>query len=279
MKIFVTGASGFLGKEILKYGIKKGYKIDGSTTRKVKGLYQFKLNETTDFSFLKNIDVLIHCAFDTKSRTYEHLFNVNYEGTKSLFLNARKYKVKKIFYISTITAGSGNERSNYAKVKYEIEQFSKSLLVYIIRPGMICSWKNEGGIFKRLNNIVARLKIIPLPNSKIKPSFIYTCILEELIIELYKLITLDNYENKIINFASEKPIYFNDLIKLIKQKKKSKNITFTLHQNFFYFLVYLCEKLSIGNFTRDSLKTILGNQKADLRFFIKKFKFSPLSKK
>ena len=44
MKIFVTGASGFLGKEILKYGIKKGYKIDGSTTRKVKGLYQFKLN-------------------------------------------------------------------------------------------------------------------------------------------------------------------------------------------------------------------------------------------
>ncbi|MBP2615291.1 NAD-dependent epimerase/dehydratase family protein [Chryseobacterium jejuense] len=163
-KVFVTGATGLLGTNIIIKLLQNGYSVIALVRQKSKYLGEenenLKLiegNLTSDLSsYLTNIDCIIHIAAETSQNLirYEDYKKINYDITVNLFSQSEACGVRKFLFVSsanTIGYGSekqlGNERelqkypfteSFYAQSKLEAENYllenHKNTEIIILNP-------------------------------------------------------------------------------------------------------------------------------------------------
>jgi len=106
MKIFLTGASGFIGKNFYKLAIKKGHFIYAPTRAKRNNNNNIKwLSGDFDYSWkneLSNSKILVHLAASGLNSSNERdIYDTNVFKSINLLNNAIKYKCKKWLIIST----------------------------------------------------------------------------------------------------------------------------------------------------------------------------------
>jgi nucleoside-diphosphate-sugar epimerase len=163
MKVFITGATGFVGSFIAEELLKKNYEVR-CLVRKMSNLrwiadldvecHYGSLNDSD--SLLRGVegcDYVYHAGGITKAMSEQEYFNANYEGTKNLVDACIKHKkkIKRFIYISSQTAvgpsptilpidetHEPNPVTNYGKSKLAGEQYvnknSKKVAVTIVRP-------------------------------------------------------------------------------------------------------------------------------------------------
>ena len=104
MKIFITGAEGFVGKNLRLYFVKKGYKVIYPTLNEID---LTNSNQVKKF-FLKNIniDVIINCA--TTLQIDKNYDDKVVEYNLKIFFNLLNFKKKST---KLINLGSGSEYS------------------------------------------------------------------------------------------------------------------------------------------------------------------------
>ncbi len=159
MKIFITGATGFVGKNVIPILQPKSEIYALTRESSASKLEEFKVNLVKGNLFnlqnaykLKDIDVIIHIAGITKS-LYEHeYFKINARGTYEIIKFAKEKKVKHFILISSLAAAGPSKNSsplnedtpvnpvsNYGLSKLFAEIYlKKSGLTYtIIRPPAI----------------------------------------------------------------------------------------------------------------------------------------------
>ena len=142
MNILITGFSGFLGRNLLKYFKKKKFKLYGlGRSRKKfhnKNFLIGNVNKKNLNSFNKNFQFIIHCAGSGK---------INYQAKKDYINNVRSTKnildflktspQTKLIFISSISVfgnhskkiGNSNRKkpvSTYAKNKLKAEKLCES---------------------------------------------------------------------------------------------------------------------------------------------------------
>jgi|TARA_B100000929_G_scaffold187004_1_gene148012 nucleoside-diphosphate-sugar epimerase len=224
MKIAITGSTSMFGTYLSKFFKKKREKVLNINRKK-----KFLLENTKTFNFKnKNVDVLIHLAHSYKANGRK----VNYEGTKKLFSNAKKNKIKKIIFISTISSHK-NALSEYGKTKYKIEKHCLKNGITFIRPGFIFGHKKMDKKLILMSKIMSFLPIIPyFENKKL---FLYSVHIEELSNLIYKII-LKNNNSKTYNIFSKRKIFFRDWINLNKNSKIKIKLPFIF---FFIFFVII----------------------------------------
>ncbi len=116
MIVAITGSNCFLGIYLAKFLKKFGYDV-----LKINRKKNFDLKNKTPFNFKnKKIDILIHLAHNYSNQS----LNLNFNGTKKLFEDATKNRIKKIVFISSLSSHK-NAKSVYGKTKYKIEKFCK----------------------------------------------------------------------------------------------------------------------------------------------------------
>ncbi|WP_250255064.1 NAD-dependent epimerase/dehydratase family protein [Chryseobacterium sp. Marseille-Q3244] len=163
-KVFVTGATGLLGTNIIIKLLQNGYSVIALVRQKSKYLGEenenLKLIEgciSSDLSsYLANVDCIIHIAAETNQNLirYEEYKKVNYDITVNLFSQAEACGVERFLFVSsanTIGYGSqehpGNEEelqkypftdSFYAQSKLNAETYllknCKNTKVVILNP-------------------------------------------------------------------------------------------------------------------------------------------------
>lgn len=163
-KVFVTGATGLLGTNVIIKLLQNGYSVIALVRQKSKYLGQknesltlIEGDLTSDLSsYLTDIDCVIHIAAETNQGLirYEDYKKVNYDITVKLFAQAEAYGVRRFLFVSsanTLGYGSeehpGNEKevqkypftdSFYAKSKWEAENYllenQKRTEVIILNP-------------------------------------------------------------------------------------------------------------------------------------------------
>ncbi len=158
----ITGSNGYVGGCLKKYLAALGWEIR-ELTRHPKpdsNAVAFQLGADISSATLAGVTALVHCAYDFRPLTKSEIYATNVAGTEKLFQAARAAGVKKIIFISSISAFNGC-RSLYGKAKLEIEKIAFAHGAQIIRPGLVYG-DGPGGMFGKLAAQVQKSSVIPL---------------------------------------------------------------------------------------------------------------------
>ena len=107
MKVLLTGSSGFLGSEILKYFIHNNIDIK-TLGRSISNNIQIDLAKDT-YNINTNFDLIIHAAGKAHDNNNYTFHDVNYLGTKNLLNSLITNPPKSFVFISTVAVYGTNE--------------------------------------------------------------------------------------------------------------------------------------------------------------------------
>lgn len=280
--ILITGASGFVGKNLLKNLVNRNMKVRAlvrdknkiDDSNKCEILEGDLLDKRSLDKATQNVDIVVHLAAIIKSSNTKELMNVNVQGTKNLVVFCNKNKVKKIIYVSSLDAGLSNT-SVYGRSKRLGEAIIEdSGIDYIIlRPSLIYG-KNSKDIIM-LSELIRKLPLVPVignGKSKIQPVYV-----EDVSGVIIKLI-YSKIKNKMYYIAGEEMISMNDLINEIADLYSKRVIKIHIPLWALWLPIKLYSfvfKSSSINY--DSLKLLNKDKICDISDIKKDLKFKPIS--
>ena len=155
-KIGVTGGSGFIGQHLIKYLLKKNYKIKSCDLINPKNIilnnknFIFKkidiYDEKTLLSFFSDVDCIIHLAAslgvqNTEKNSLDCL-DINILGTKKILNVVKKNKIKK-FIFSSSSEVYGDQKKFPLREDYEFRVKSTYALSKITSEFYVRSYSKK----------------------------------------------------------------------------------------------------------------------------------------
>ncbi len=244
-KVLVTGASGFIGNNLINYLQSKSLKIVPFS--RDFGMYYEKI----DSNYLDNedVEIIIHLAgkaHDLKNVSNElDYFKVNTDLTISIYDAFLKSNSKTFIYFSSVKAVKDHleetlteniipsPKTAYGKSKLAAENYILSKVelinkrIYILRPSMVHGIGNKGNL-NLLYKLVSKSIPWPLGSFENKRSF---CSIDNLCFVVHELIYNPNIPNGIYNIADDEPLSTNQVISLIGKSLNKKPIVFSINKN------------------------------------------------
>jgi len=196
-RYLVTGGSGFLGINLIRFLLKKNYKITNLDIsnfnypeyNKIKMIKGDIRDKKTVQSAMKDIDIVIHCAAALPLYSKEDIFSTDIEGTRNVLDIAFKNNVKRFIQISsTAVYGIPNHHPIYEDDKLEgvgfygeakimaekicLEYREKGICLPIIRPKsfigperlgvftLLYDWAKDGKNFPMIGNGQNRYQLL-----------------------------------------------------------------------------------------------------------------------
>lgn len=207
MKVLVTGANGFIGREIVKELCKdKDIQVNTLTRKPLEGELSLQskgknfiadLTSKKDLQSLKGlekIEIVIHAAglaHQFGNVPEFEFINVNVRGTENLLERIRKYGIKHFVLISSVAVYGDNKSSVfvteenickpkgfYAESKLKAEEIclgfckSNQIALTILRPATVAGEFDRGNLY-RLIKFIDRGFFIWVGNGENKKSFVY----------------------------------------------------------------------------------------------------------
>lgn len=189
MKVLITGATGFIGKNLVEELSKdksleilclvRNYKkAEGLKSLGAKLIYADITREHTLSKILRHkIDIIFHCAGCVDNKNKDKLYKVNVLGTENVCSLAQRLNVERLVYLSSVAVISGNTQvplkedlpfkatNIYGESKIEAEkrvlEFRRDgLRSVIIRPCMVYG-KGEPHMFNKLCSLLKH-RLLPL---------------------------------------------------------------------------------------------------------------------
>jgi len=252
--VAVTGANGFVGKNVRKFLYKNKVNVLGISRKNFakypteikiqsKNLLEQRLQKK-----LKNYDALIHLigiGIESSGSTFEQI-NVNL--TKNAIKLCKKSGIKKIIYISGLGV-SKDSTSNYFASKYKAEReiISSGLDYTIFRASYIIGKTDH--LTRSLSKQMKKGTIV-IPGSgkyRLQPIFV-----EDVAKIILESILEKKFSNKILDLVGPRKISFEDFVKLFSKNTKVKLKKINL-KNAYNEGTYSSESLDllIGDYTSD----------------------------
>ena len=131
-RVLVTGATGFIGRNLVEELLKNGYEVKILVRKKGKIKWTQEVEEIqgdiliydTLPPAMKDIDGMFHLAgvISTRKKDEKFMYEINYIGTKNVFMAAEKAGIKKFLYLASIFAlGTGTkDEPAEEKIKYNL---------------------------------------------------------------------------------------------------------------------------------------------------------------
>ena len=271
----VTGCGGFIGSALSTYFEDAGWNVvrlsrtNPSPMNNSGSYVPFHLGDTLSSDLMNNVDVLIHCAYDFSQYRWADVRKVNIDGTEKLFHSANKSGIRKICYLSSISAFPGAV-SNYGKAKLECELIARKYGGMSVRAGLVFSQVNSG-VIASVERVVSRSPIIPLfaPHKKL-----YLCNLIDLC-RFLEVLLLDDIRDECITVANAEPVTFLEVIRSFQIKHKRSSPVLIVPWRVAWMLLKMSEFFGIRPpFRSDSLLSfVYQNSNPDFSNF-EKYKFS-----
>jgi len=253
--VAVTGANGFVGKNVRKFLYKNKVRVLG-ISRKNFGKYSTEtkaqsknLLEQRLQKKLKSYDALVHLigiGIESSGSTFEEI-NVNL--TKNTIKLCKKSGIKKIIYISGLGV-SKNNTSNYFISKYKAEQeiINSGLDYTIFRASYIIGKTDH--LTKSLSKQMKKGVII-IPGSgkyQLQPIFV-----EDVAKIILKSILEKKFSKKILDLVGPRKISFEDFVKLFSKNTKVK-----------FKKINLKNAYDEGTYSSESLDLLIGDYTSDM---------------
>ena len=261
-KILITGSTGFVGKNLVKYLVLNtdAELISVNRTKNSKAENAFTYTEFSERNV--NANHYIHLAgkaHDLKnSANDEEYFEVNYGLTKKIFEKFLSDELAETFiYISSVKAAKDSvegvltenhlpdPKTAYGKSKLKAEQYLMENLpadrnIFILRPCMIHGPFNKGNL-NLLYGLISKGLPYPLGAFENQRSFLSIENLCFLIDQLIK----KPIQSGIYNVADDKPLSTNELIMLMGEATGKKPYIMSVPKPLVLALVKLGDMLKL----------------------------------
>ena len=253
--VAVTGASGFVGKNVRKFLYKNKVNVLGisrknfvkyptETKIQAKNLLEQQLQKK-----LKNYDALVHLigiGIESSGSTFEEI-NVNL--TKNTIKLCKKSGIKKIIYISGLGVSKDSTSSYFAsKYRAEREIISSGLDYTIFRASYIIGKTDH--LTKSLSKQMKKGTIV-IPGSgkyRLQPIFV-----EDIAKIILESILEKKFSNKILDLVGPRKISFEDFVKLFSKNTKVK-----------FKKISLKNAYDEGTYSSESLDLLIGDYTSDM---------------
>jgi nucleoside-diphosphate-sugar epimerase len=286
MKVLVTGATGFIGKELLNHlgfaeitGVSRDLQTESSNIQWVHTSLEMLL---TSEVFVDSYDVVIHLAglahvvHNERTNPLSKFKNINRDLTLELARQLASNGLKRFVFVSSIGVNGTttekqkpfsessivNPTSPYALSKYEAEigllQLSKELNfeLVIVRPPLVYGLDAPGNFGKLINIINKR---IPLPFGWIRNKRSYVSV-ANLSSFLVLCATHPKAANETFLISDDSPISTTELLNILMQALSKKVILIPFPKWSVVLLLSLVNKKSIAVQLLDDL--VIDNSKA-----------------
>ena len=260
IKVTVTGANGFVAKNLRKYLSKHNIDLISISRSNFKEydnevkIISKSYDEKIIINKIKNSDVLIHLVGIGKQSVNIDYEMINVEFTKHLVNLARKAKIKKIIYNSGLGVSSKTS-VGYFISKYKAEKIimSSGLNYTIFRPSYIVG---KDDLFTKFLKKQIKLKIIEIPGSgnySIQPISI-----NDVVKVFHQSLDQIKFKNKIIDLVGPDYLTFEQYVKLFSKNTGTKIKKINL-ENAYYDAI----TNSKSNFGVDDLNILIGDFKGN----------------
>lgn len=249
-KIYITGASGFVGQNLVAY------------------LANFDLNKLiredliTSAFFNSDADAIIHLAGKAhdlkKTSNPDEYYQVNFELTKKLYNAFLKSDAKKFIFISSVKASADSvqgilseddlpdPKTHYGKSKLMAEEYIQSQPLpqgksyYILRPCMIHGPGNKGNL-NLLYKFVQKGIPYPLSAFENKRSFLSV---ENLCFVINSLLDKD-IPSGIYNVADDEALSTNEVVEILSESIGKKARLWKISSSFIRFIANIGDKIKL----------------------------------
>ena len=256
IKLVVTGASGFIAKNLRKYLSDKNIELISISRNNFKNFkYETKIisknyEENNILNKIQNSDVLIHLVGIGKQSVNTDYDMINTELTKHVVNLSNKARIKKIIFLSGLGV-SPNTSLSYFISKYNAEkQIINSGLDYtIFRPSYIVG--KDDLLSKNLKKQIKSGEII-IPGSgtySIQPIHV-----SDVVKVIFESATQIKFNNKIIDLVGPDYVPFEKYVKLFSKGTKTKIRKIQLEEAYHNAITN-----SKSDFGIDDLNILIGN--------------------
>lgn len=226
-KVFVTGASGFIGEHLVNYLLEQKYEVFALVRSPFHNLPDFNKNLHLvygDITQKDELEKLIpdNCYVVNLAANPYHKkksWSVNVEGMGNLLGACKKKNIKKIIHISSQAVNIKN-KGVYAKTKLLSEEIiTKSDVPHVIlRPSLVYG-PGEKGLFIKIKKAFNLLPFVPVfGNGKIELFPIYV----EDLCHIIKIILGKKMKKNLYDVGGESIVTYNNLYKNILQLNSLK---------------------------------------------------------
>lgn len=251
MKITITGATGFVGINLVPY-LKGAYQIKPMSVRYIPH-QKFKLDG----------DVIIHLAGKAhdlkKVSNPADYYEANFQLTKQLFDGFLLSNANVFIFMSTVKAVADevkgllsedeipNPKTHYGIAKFQAEQYILShklpndKRLYILRPCMIHGPGNKGNL-NLLYQLVYKGLPWPLGDFTNQRSFLS---IDNLCFVIKELIENTTIASGVYQVSDNNSLSTNQLIVLLGKSLGKKTIILKVNSSFIKFLGFIGDKISL----------------------------------
>ena len=262
--MLITGANGFIGRNLAAYFSNHGYEVRGLVRSPEKAtvaiprecLFKGDLPGDVDTSAFEHVETVIHCAYQTQYRTLERAKQDNEEGTKLVIRLCRNAHVKRLIFMSSVSAHE-HAQSYYGRSKFALEKLFDHESDLIIRAGLVIG-SDEAGLFSRMVDPLKKYPLVPLLDGG--RQVIQIIHIEDLCSAIHS--ALKKNISGILTVADPVGISLKEFLKRISSRLKKKTIFVPVPSTPLLYCIKLLEALHIS--TPISSENILGLR--NLRF-------------
>lgn len=223
MKILITGASGFIGKKLVRFLLDKKISVR-VMSRNLKSLDNLEHNnlekikaDAQDYKqvlkALEGIDVayyLIH-SMEGKSKDWERFADLDKRIARNFADAATECNVKRIIYVGGLASIPDNEMSKHMSSRQEVGEILKTskAKVTVFRASVILG--KGGGGFEMMRYLVERLPIMVCPRwvlTKLQPIYI-----DDVILYLYESLNVKETEARTFDIGGPDILEYREMMK------------------------------------------------------------------
>ncbi len=269
LKIVVTGASGFIAKNLRKYLSEQDIELISISRNDFKNfkneikIISKNYNEKNILKKIQNSDALIHLIGIGKQSVNTDYDMINTDLTKHVVNLSKKARIKKIIFLSGLGVSS-NTSLGYFISKYNAEKqiIDSDLEFTIFRPSYIVG--KDDLLSKNLKKQIKSGEII-IPGSgtySIQPIHV-----SDVVKVIFESLSQLRFNNKIIDLVGPDYVTFEKYVKLFSKGTKTKIRKINLEDAYHNAI-----RNSKSTFGIDDLNILIGNFKGNHK------KLSKLSK-